>query len=163
MTFRAKTILGLIICAVVFATIVSSCRKSRVERGTTPLQFVTPEGFPEAVYDFSGNPLTEEAFGLGKKLFHDNRLAAYQDVNCGSCHQQMSAYTTFDHDLGHGTNFQHTTRNVPGIFNMVWQREFGWDGGMKTLEEQILACLKAPERMAESIDGVRNKLDSVSE
>jgi cytochrome c peroxidase len=163
MTFRARTIWGLILCTIFLASVMNSCRKSRLERRTTPLQFVAPDGFPEPVYDFSANPLTEEAFALGKKLFYESRLAAFQDVNCGSCHQQLAAYTTFDHDLGHGTNFQHTTRNVPVIFNMAWQREFGWDGGTKTLEGQILACLKAPERMAETVEGLRNKLDSASE
>lgn len=143
--------------------LVNSCRKSggSIQR-TTAISFTVPEGFPEPVYDFSSNPLTQEGFELGRTLFHDNTLAKNYDVTCGSCHQQMAAYTTFDHDLGHGTNHQHTTRNVPGIFNMIWQNEFEWDGRNKSLEQQVLACITAPEKMGETIDEVRARLDTAA-
>lgn len=97
---------------------------------------------------------------MGRKLFHDNRLSKNADVTCTSCHQQHAAYTTFDHDLGHGTNHQHTRRNVPGIFNMAWHHEFEWDGKLNNLLDQPLTCMTAPEKMGEEVNSVIEKLKS---
>jgi cytochrome c peroxidase len=140
--------------------IISSCNKSDTirKKPTTPITFTLPAGFPATVYDFNENPITEEGFALGRKLFHDNRLSANADVTCASCHQQHAAYTTFDHDLGHGTGHQHTRRNVPVIFNMAWQHEFEWDGRTKKLLDQPMACMTAPEKMGETEMAVAEKL-----
>lgn len=131
------------------ALFINSCRKSNRSRfaAPTPMPVAIPPGFPEPIYDFARYTVTEEGFALGRKLFHDDRLSKHLDVTCGSCHQQHAAYTTFDHDLGHGTNHQHTTRNVPVIFNMAWQHEFEWDGRVPSLQGQMLACLTASEKM----------------
>ncbi len=163
MTSRSRIIIGVIVFCAASSILVNSCRKSDAGRRTTPLSFTVPDGFPQPVYDFSTNPSTEEGFQLGKKLFYDSRLASHNDVSCGSCHQQLAAYTTFDHDLGHGTNHQHTTRNVPGIFNMVWQKEFEWDGRVNNLEQQMITCITAPEKMGMTVETVINKIDTVAE
>lgn len=141
-----KTVIFLCIVLFVLMGVIStvSCNKANsVRTHTTPINFVVPEGFPAPVYNFSENPITEEGFALGRKLFHDNRLSKNADVTCSSCHQQHAAYTTFDHDLGHGTNHQHTTRNVPVIFNMAWHNAFEWDGRISDLNDQPLACMTA--------------------
>jgi cytochrome c peroxidase len=158
---NTKLALVIAVCCFSFAgsIIISSCKKSdNVRRRITPLSFTVPDNFPAPVYDFNENPLTEEGFALGRKLFHDNRLSAHADVTCASCHQQHAAYTTFDHDLGHGTNHQHTRRNVPVIFNMAWQRELEWDGKTKKLVDQPIACMTAPEKMGEAEAAVAEKL-----
>ena len=144
------------------AVVADSCKKTDVHTfpKPTPISFTVPPGFPQPVYDFQDNPLTEQGFALGKKLFHDHILSANLDVSCSSCHQQHAGYTTFDHDLGHGTNHQHTSRNVPGIFNMVWQQEFQWDGSVAHLADQPLTCMMAPEKMGEQVSTVVAKLDT---
>lgn len=154
------------LCLIVTASLaVNSCRKNPTGSNvrTTPMNFIVPEGFPPPVYDFENNPVTEEGFALGKKLFRDNRLSLKADVTCSSCHQQEAAFTTFDHDLGHGTNHQHTTRNVPAIFNMAWHSEFQWDGSVSNLVDQPLTCLTAPEKMGEEVNSVINKLSGDAE
>ena len=157
-----RGIIIIIVCCLTFAgsNIILSCNKSdSVKRiPTTPVTFTIPAGFPATVYDFNENPVTEEGFALGRKLFHDNQLSAHADVTCASCHQQHAAYTTFDHDLGHGTNHQHTRRNVPVLFNMAWQQEFEWDGRTKKLIDQPMACMTAPEKMGETAEIVAQKL-----
>jgi len=154
---------GILILFLCFAgagtIIISACRKTdSARKRTTSLGFPVPINFPTPVFNFNEIPLTEEAFVLGRKLFHDNRLSSHADVTCASCHQQHAAYTTFDHDLGHGTNHQHTRRNVPVIFNMAWQSEFEWDGRIKSLSDQPLACMTAPEKMGEQVSTVSEKL-----
>lgn len=155
--FMSKRLLAYsLIALAAAAVIVSACRKDGNRRYRRPsvISFTIPPGFPQPVYDFNANPVTREGFELGRKLFHDSRLSLGVDVTCGSCHQQHAAYTTFDHDLGHGTNHQHTTRNVPGIFNMAWHSSFGWDGRLGTLEAQVMACLEAPEKMGGQLQDI---------
>lgn len=158
---KSKAGILIILCcfAVAGTIIISSCKKSDAGRKrTTPISFTVPDGFPEPSYNFNENPVTEEGFALGRKLFHDNRLSSHADVTCSSCHQQQAAYTTFDHDLGHGTNHQHTRRNVPVIFNMAWENEFEWDGKINKLTDQPLSCMTAPEKMGEQVGTVAVKL-----
>lgn len=159
MTTKSKIIMGIVCFVLCGAIIIPACNKNdSTRRRNTPLSFDIPAGFPDPVYDFNANPLTQEQFALGKKLFHDHHLSANADVTCASCHQQHAAYTTFDHDLGHGTNHQHTRRNVPVIFNMAWQNEFEWDGRNKSLAEQVLACMTAPEKMGGQVNSIAEKL-----
>ncbi len=147
---------GIFITACAF---MNSCsKKNDADYKTTPLSFTTPPGFPEPQYKFEGNPLTSEGFELGRKLFYDGRLSKDGNFSCASCHQQFAAFATFDHDLSHGFNNQFTTRNAPALFNMVWQKEFQWDGGVNHIEVQPLAPLTASNEMAEDINNVINKL-----
>lgn len=142
--------------------IIYACSKKDTAPATTPLSFTVPEGFPSPVYDFSTNPLTEEGFQLGKKLFYDGKLSKDGNFPCASCHQQFAGFATFDHDLSHGFNNQFTTRNAPGIFNMAWQKELHWDGGVNNLEVQPLSPITAPNEMAEDIATVVKKLEADS-
>ncbi|MFX9027538.1 cytochrome-c peroxidase, partial [Acinetobacter baumannii] len=78
-----------------------------------PVKFITPKGWPQPVYDFKNNPLTEEGIELGKKLFYDGRLSKDGNFPCASCHQQFAAFTTYEHNLSHGINNNLTERNAP--------------------------------------------------
>jgi cytochrome c peroxidase len=128
-----------------------------------PVAFKVPKGWPQPVYDFSKNPLTEEGITLGKKLFYDGRLSKDGNFSCGSCHQQFGAFNTYDHSLSHGYNNSLTTRNAPGLFNLAWQKEFMWDGGINHLDLQPLAPITAENEMAESITNVIDKLKADKE
>ena len=155
----------IIICiAASTGTLINACKKKDVENApaTTPISFAIPKGFPTQFYQFTNNPLTQQGFDLGKKLFYDGRLSKDGNFPCGSCHQQSAAFATFDHDLSHGFNNQFTTRNAPGIFNMAWHKELHWDGGINHIEVQPLAPLTAPNEMAEDINNVVSKLQADS-
>jgi cytochrome c peroxidase len=123
-----------------------------------------PAGWPKPPTDiFATNPLTEEGFQLGKKLFYDGRLSKDGNFPCASCHQQFAAFATYDHDFSHGFNNAFTSRNTPPTFNLAWMTLMHWDGGINHLEVQPLAPITAPNEMAENIDSVLIKLRSVSE
>lgn len=124
----------------------------------TPIKFVVPKGWPAPVYDFKSNPLTQEGFLLGKKLFYDGRLSKDGNFPCASCHQQFAAFSTYDHPLSHGFNDGFTTRNAQGLFNLAWKKNFMWDGGVTHLDLQPLAPITAPNEMAETIENVVAKL-----
>ncbi len=124
----------------------------------TPLGITVPPGFPPIGDAYLNNPITQEGFDLGRKLFYDGRLSRDGFISCASCHQQFAGFATLDHNLSHGFDNQFTTRNAPGLANLAWYREFHWDGGIKNLEVQPLAPLTAPNEMAETVENVLNKL-----
>ncbi len=152
----------IICCITAISLLVNACRKSGVKFYPAPEKITLhlPEGFPSPTYSFENNPLTRQGVRLGRVLFYDENLSGFNDVNCGSCHQQMAGFTQFDHDLGHGTGFQHTTRNPPGIFNMIWQQSYKWDGSVTGLPSMVESCLTASEKMGESYDGIIRKINS---
>ncbi len=126
----------------------------------TPIKLQTPEGWPKPASNiFSKNPLTEEGFQLGRKLFYDANLSKDGNFSCGSCHQQFAAFANFDHDLSHGVNNSFTTRNAPGLFNLAWMNEYHWDGGVNHIEVQALSPLTMPNEMGETLDSVLYKLN----
>ncbi|MBC7903840.1 MAG: cytochrome-c peroxidase [Gemmatimonadaceae bacterium] len=156
------TITGLVVLIALCVNI-NSCRKSDARKGPSSLTFNIPAGFPAPAYDFTSNPLTQEGFNLGKKLFYDGRLSKDGNFPCGSCHQQFAAFATFDHDLSHGFNDQFTTRNAPGLYNLAWHKAMHWDGGINHIENQPLAPITAPNEMAEDITNVISKLKADEE
>jgi cytochrome c peroxidase len=138
---------------------INACKKGQEDvPGKTPLAFTVPPGFPQPLYNFSGNPLTEEGFLLGRKLFHDGRLSKDGNYPCASCHHQVAVFGTYDHDLSHGYNDQHSNRNASPLFNLAWKDAFHSDGKYKTLEDECLDPIQAPNQMAEEIGNVLTKL-----
>jgi len=128
-----------------------------------PIRFPIPKGWPQPLYDFKNNPLTEEGFALGKKLFYDGRLSKDNQISCGTCHQQFAAFTTFDHPLSHGFNNQQTTRNAPSLQNLAWQTNFMADGGITHLDLQPLAPITAENEMAETLENIIAKIKADKE
>ncbi|CAN5749385.1 cytochrome c peroxidase [soil metagenome] len=125
---------------------------------THPLEFIGPKGWPQPVYDFNSNLLTEEGFQLGRKLFYDGRLSKDGNFPCASCHQQFAAFATYDHSLSHGYGNHFTKRNAPPLFNLAWQKDFMLDGGINHLDLQPLAPITDSNEMGETIDNIINKI-----
>jgi cytochrome c peroxidase len=126
--------------------------------GLTPFPFRVPEHFPPPVYRFRNNERTKEGFELGRKLFYDGKLSRDGNFPCSSCHQQYAAFATYEHRLSHGFNNQFSFRNAPGLFNLVWQKELNWDGGVNHIEVQPLAPLLDPHEMAIDINQLISRL-----
>ena len=134
------------------------CRKKSAAPVQTPMPVVIPAGFPADITVFNNNPVTKEGFELGRKLFYDGRLSIDGNYPCSSCHQQEAAFGLYDHDLAHGYNNQHTTRNAPPLINLAWQKAFHLDGGFTSLEEVAAYHITASNEMAEKMENVVNKL-----
>lgn len=124
------------------------------------IRFAIPPGWPYPHYDFSTNRLTKDGFILGRKLFYDPKLSRDNTISCGSCHQQFAAFSHLDHPVSHGIDGLLGTRNAPGIFNMNWQTNFMWDGGVNHIEVQPLAPITNPVEMDEDIANVVLKLQN---
>jgi cytochrome c peroxidase len=161
---KKRILILLFVFFTVALIILDACKKKdSAAFTTTPLTFSIPAGWPKPPTDiFADNPLTEEAFALGRKLFYDTRLSIDNTVACASCHQQFAAFATYDHDFSHGLNNVHTFRNAPALFNLAWMQKMHWDGAVTHIEVQPLAPITNPIEMGETIEHVLNKLKADS-
>lgn len=156
---KSGIIIASFILFVAGSLLLDGCRKSPADN-TTPLPFDVPPGFPQPVYNLATNPLTEEGFQLGKKLFFDRRLSVDGRTPCGSCHQPLAAFTTFEHDRSHGVNNTHTLRNAPGLSNLAWYSEFFQDGSAATLEAVYRKHITEPTNMGETVTNAVTKISN---
>lgn len=136
----------------------AACKKDQNSDGLNLLQQEIPAGFPQPVYTFRDNPLSQEGFELGRKLFYDGRLSIDNEHPCSSCHQQIAAFGTFEHDRSHGVFDSHTLRNAPVLFNLAWNNFFHWDGAYASLEDAIVQPINGHIEMGETFEGVINKI-----
>ncbi len=119
-----------------------------------------PSNFPQPVYAFKNNPVSEAGFELGRALFYDPILSRDNSISCASCHQPFAAFAQLDHDLSHGVDNCEGTRNTPALFNLAWQKEFMWDGGVNHIELSPLNALTNSCEMANSLDTIAARLTS---
>lgn len=136
------------------------CKKNNVEMPQTPITFVAPSNFPAPVYQFTDNTVSQAGFDLGHRLFYENALSIDNSTNCGSCHQQFAAFANLDHKVSHGVNNCFGTRNAPPLFNLVWQPNFMWDGGVHHIELSALNALVNPCEMANTLDNIVKTLSN---
>ena len=139
----------------------AACRKEIMEEVITPfLGFQKPANFPEPVYHFNTNAVTQAGFELGRKLFYEPRLSRNNTISCGSCHIQSAAFTHHGHDVSHGIDDRLGKRNSPPIMNLAWSPAYMWDGGVFDLDLQPIAPITAHEEMDESVENVLVKLQA---
>ena len=156
-----KTILAIFFLSLTvsfFSYLLGSCKKYPDVNGLTDLQQEIPANFPQPLYTFSDNPLTKEGFELGRRLFYDGQLSVDGLHPCSSCHQQIAAFGTYDHDLSHGVYDSHTLRNAPVLFNLAWKNSFHWDGEYPTFTDETAQPINGHIEMGESFQSVIDKL-----
>ena len=128
------------------------------DKEPTPIVWTKPANFPDPVYDMSRNPLTEEGVELGRFLFYDGILSRTNQIGCGTCHQQVAAFTHHGHELSHGVDDLLGVRNSPAIQNMAWNTSFFWDGGVHDLDLVPFNPIENPVEMGEKVSNVITKL-----
>ena len=158
MTRSISTIALLVLAIITISYILGSCQKHDNLNNLTLVEQEVPEGFPDPLYRFADNPLNKEEIELGRQLFYDGRLSLDGNYPCASCHQQIGAFGTYQHDRSHGYNGSHTLRNAPVLFNLAWQDKFHWDGQFKSLFDEAAQPITGHIEMAETFNGVIDKL-----
>lgn len=141
----------------IFITFVS-CKKEIEDTISGFTGFSKPEHFPDPAYHFDTNPVTEEGFELGRRLFYEPRLSRNNTISCGSCHIQASAFTHHGHDISHGIDDRLGRRNAPAIQNLAWHTSFNHDGGVFDLDLQPVVPITTFEEMDEDLEQVLVKL-----
>jgi len=122
------------------------------------LEVNIPSNFPPLVYDLASNPPTEKGFELGKKLFYEGKMASDGVVACGFCHIQEFAFTHHTHIVSHGVDGAIGTRNAQPLQNLIFQKEFTWDGAAIHLDLQPIIPITTPVEMNETFTNVIAKL-----
>ncbi len=158
---RKYTALGFLVLWLLTVLAVSCGKKNDPEPepgGPTPYNWVKPAHFPDPVYDFSRNPLTNEGIKLGMFLFYDGIMSRTNEIGCGTCHQQQAAFTHHGHELSHGVDDLIGIRNSLPVQNMAWSPRFFWDGGVHDLDFSPLNAIENPVEMDESVPSIIEKL-----
>lgn len=142
--------------------LIFSCKNDEIipEQGNHPtiLTFEIPKNFPNPVYNFSKNPISQEGFELGRALFNDPILSRDNSISCAECHNQQVAFTHHNHALSHGIDGKTGFRNALPIQNVAWYSNFFWDGGVHDLDLFPPAPIENPIEMDENLGNVLRKL-----
>lgn len=115
-----------------------------------------PAGFPQMPVP-PENTLTPARVALGKRLFYDPILSRDGSVSCASCHLQANAFADtvqFSRGIAHAEGF----RNAPALFNLAWHPYFFMDGGVPTLELQVLAPIDNATEFGDDLIKVMQRL-----
>jgi cytochrome c peroxidase len=135
-----------------------SCRLEGDDRPTSELEYRLdlPEGFPVMPIP-PDNALTKARVSLGKRLFFDPILSRDSTISCGSCHFQELGFADAT-PFSDGIDGRQGFRNSPTLTNLGWHPYFFMDGGVPTLELQVLAPIDAHFEMDSKLLDVVNKL-----
>ena len=94
-----------------------------------------PPAAPDPSNRASGNPA---AIAFGRMLFFDVRLSVSGSVSCATCHRPDAGWTD---GLARSRGQRAVDRNALSLFNLRFNRWFGWDGAQDTLWAQNLRPL----------------------
>lgn len=100
----------------------------------------------------NNNPLTNEAFVLGRRLFYDPLLSGNNQISCSHCHIQSLAFSD-GRKFSIGVSKQPTRFNSMSLVNLLWGPQlFFWNGRVQSLEEQILHPLISKDEMDQDLE-----------
>lgn len=118
-------------------------------------------GFPEMHIPEDNIP-TADRVALGKKLFFDKRLSRDETVSCGSCHS--SSFAMADSlAVSPGVEGRFGKRNSISLVNVGYQPYFMREGGVPTLEMQVLAPVQDPDEMDFNLVNIVERLEDDQE
>jgi len=98
------------------------------------------------------NPLTVASVSLGKALFFDPRLSRDGTISCATCHHPDRAFSDTV-ALSLGIEGRTGFRNSPTLGNVAYHPNFFRDGGVPTLERQVIAPVSDVAEMDHSLEG----------
>jgi len=142
--------------------IISSCNKNQtVTNNLTPELFQIPEGFPEIDFPMD-NEFTKARWNLGKKLFYDPILSKDSSLSCATCHKPALSFAD-DKAFSPGIENRAGVRNSPSLANVAYQPYFLREGGVPTLEMQILVPIQESKEFNHNIVAIADQLNNQPE
>jgi cytochrome c peroxidase len=129
------------IAFLLFVSAICMCSCLSDEKGTkfNYLDFV-PSHFPIPDIPQDSFP-TELKVAFGRKLFYDPILSRDSTISCASCHNPALAFSD-EVALSLGVDKRLGTRNSPSLANVVYQKALLREGGIPTIEQQILVPIQ---------------------
>jgi cytochrome c peroxidase len=147
---------GSFVCIMLFCNLVPEEKDAPAQ----PYELKYPANFGGRFEIPADNPLTEEGVELGRMLFYETRLSVNKKISCESCHQQRLAFTD-GRTFSEGVDNTLTPRNSMSLANLLWVRNFFWDGRVASLESQATFPLTDPHEMGQSLETSARILDSI--
>ena len=120
-----------------------------------------PVGFPAPGIP-ADNVLTKSRVSLGRRLFYDPALSADSTRSCGSCHAPHLAFSDST-AVSLGIEGRSGTRNSPTLANVAYQQKLLREGGVPTLEMQILVPIQEHNEFDFNIILVADRLSKMPE
>lgn len=105
----------------------------------------------------TGNPLTPEKVGLGRRLFFDPILSRDFSVACATCHDPRRAFSD-GQPRAAGIGGRINGRHAPALLNRGYGRAFFWDGRAASLEDQVLRPIEHPDELGHSMSELMLRL-----
>ncbi len=103
------------------------------------------------------NPMTVEGVRLGKELFSEKLLSADGKLSCSSCHKEEYAFGD-NKQFSVGRDGVILESNTMNLFNLAFNRHFGWIGQADRLEKSIHKTIELESEFNEDWDNVVLKL-----
>ena len=145
---------------IVVGVSLNACQKDPVHEFQEDIDDVTsiPLGFPDIVFP-NDNAFTIERWTLGKQLFFDKRLSKDSSISCASCHKP---YLAFSDNVAttKGVFDLPGTRNAPTLTNVAYQPYYTREGGVSTLEMQVLIPIQEHNEFGFNIIDISKRLAS---
>ena len=101
---------------------------------------IIPIGFPEIDFPEDNLPSVER-INLGKRLFFDTLLSKDFSVSCASCHKPHLAFSD-NLRFSIGSDLSEGKSNAPSLANVAYSPYLNRDGGVPTLEMQVLVPIQ---------------------
>ncbi|MGH1434884.1 MAG: cytochrome-c peroxidase [Lewinella sp.] len=124
----------------IFLLLVACQQEEPVVNMPFPLLMEIPDGFPD-IPSTEENEFTEQRWKLGKHLFFDPIMSVDSSISCASCHQPELAFSD-DIDFSLGVDQRLGTRNSPSLANVAYHPYLTREGGVPTLEMQVLVPIQ---------------------
>jgi cytochrome c peroxidase len=126
-----------------------------------PYKPIYPAYFGNRIDVPAENPMTLQGIQLGRMLFYETALSANHQISCATCHRQERAFTD-GRTFSAGVDGTLQPRNTMSLANLLWVRNFFWDGRARGLEEQAKTPLTNPHEMGQDLGVSAAKLQSIS-
>ena len=129
---------------------------------TDPYNLEYPDYFGNRISIPEDNATTKQGVFLGRMLFYETKLSSSKTISCASCHQQKLAFTD-GKAFSAGVNGIPTKRSSMSLANLLWVRNFFWDGRAKGLEDQAKFPLNDPHEMGSYLNEAVKELQKAKE
>lgn len=116
--------------------------------------------WPEMQYPVDNQP-NQKKIALGERLFSDPILSLDSSISCASCHK--GAFALADNlPVSPGVNNRLGKRNSPSLWNIGYHPYYMREGGVPSLEMQVLVPIQEHDEMAFNMVLLVDRLNSDS-
>lgn len=116
--------------------------------------------WPEMQYPTDNQP-NQKKIALGERLFSDPILSLDSSISCASCHK--GAFALADNlPVSPGVNNRLGKRNSPSLWNIGYHPYYMREGGVPSLEMQVLVPIQEHDEMAFNMVLLVDRLNSDS-